>query len=104
MNSVKNELPVANGNALRNEIRAVEDLGYDFQVESIGTSLVEQMFALTKELFEERRVSDGMLNEYTKECIATEMANVIIGLTKLTIVFNNRDDVQNIIDSKMGMK
>ena len=102
INSVKNELPVVDGDALRNEIKFNEFLEYDLQVTSTGSHLIEYMFALTKELFEERCVSDGLLKEWKQECIADKMANVIIDLTKLTLIFQNQDDVQSRINSKMA--
>ena len=106
INSVKNELPVADADVLRNAIKFSEFIEYDFQynlqVTSTGNHLIEYMFALTKELFEERCVSNKLLKEWKQECIADKMANVIINLTKLTLIFHNQDDVQSRINSKMA--
>ena len=100
MNSVKNGLPVADVDVLRNEIKFNEFLG-DFQVASASSELIVYMSDLTKELFEERCVAES-LKKWKQECIAEEMANVIINLTKLTLIFHNQDDVQSRINSIMA--
>ena len=73
----------------------------------IGTHLTECMFALAKELYAERHhasTSNKIFGEWNPKYIANEMAEVIIYLTELTLIFQNQDDVQSCINDRMAMR
>lgn len=65
---------------------------------------IEEMSELTKALLKERRALHRDDPEAWKQAnmnIADEMADVIIMLTQLTMIFENRADVQEIINRKL---
>lgn len=90
-------LPVAQGPTLRH---CIDIYGKQPQVDIA----IEEMSELTKALLKERRalrqVDPAARNQAIMN-IADEMADVIIMLTQLTILFENRADVQEIINRKL---
>ena len=67
--------------------------------------MIEEMSELTKALLKERRALHRDPPDAWKQAtmnIADEIADVIIMLTQLTIIFENRDDVQVIINRKLA--
>lgn len=92
------ELPAANSHIIH---RCIEIYGKQPQVDMA----IEEMSELTKALLKERRALHRDDPDAWKQAtmnIADEMADVIIMLTQLTIIFENRDDVQVIINRKLA--
>ena len=99
MNSTMNHpLPIAQGPTLQN---CIDTYGKQPQVDMA----IEEMSELTKALLKERRALHRDEPEAWKQAtmnIADEMADVIIMLTQLTMIFENRADVQEIINRKLA--
>ena len=92
------ELPAANSHIIH---QCIEIYGKQPQVDMA----IEEMSELTKALLKERRALHRDDPDAWKQAtmnIADEMADVIIMLTQLTIIFENRDDVQVIINRKLA--
>lgn len=92
------ELPAANSHIIH---QCIEIYGKQPQV----NVAIEEMSELTKALLKERRALHRDDPDAWKQAtmnIADEMADVIIMLTQLTIIFENRDDVQVIINRKLA--
>lgn len=92
------ELPAANSHIIH---QCIEIYGKQPQVDVA----IEEMSELTKALLKERRALHRDDPDAWKQAtmnIADEMADVIIMLTQLTIIFENRDDVQVIINRKLA--
>ena len=100
-------LPIAEGEVLQ---KCVDTYGKSLQVDIA----IEEMSELTKALIKERRVfyqiNKATENQFAiklaKEMrattnIAEEMADVIIMLTQLSLIFENHDEVQEFIDFKL---
>jgi len=98
MNSqVNHPLPVALSETLQ---QCIDTYGKQPQVDMA----IEEMSELTKALLKERRAlnsQDPEAQEQATMNIADEMADVIIMLTQLTMIFENRADVQEIINRKL---
>lgn len=76
-------------------------------VETYGTLAqtdiaLEEMSELTKALLKLRRARDGKSYQQAKENVYEEMADVIIMLTQLLMIFDGREDVQRAIDEKVN--
>lgn len=76
-------------------------------VETYGTLAqtdiaLEEMIELTKALLKLRRARDGKSYQQAKENVYEEMADVIIMLTQLLMIFDGREDVQRAIDEKVN--
>ena len=92
------ELPAANSHIIH---QCIEIYGTLAQTDMA----IEEMSELTKALLKERRALHRDDPDAWKQAtmnIADEMADVIIMLTQLTIIFENRDDVQVIINRKLA--
>ena len=100
-------LPIAEGEVLQ---KCVDTYGKSLQVDIA----IEEMSELTKALIKERRafyqINKATENQFAiklaKEMrattnIAEEMADVIIMLTQLSLIFENHDEVQEFIDFKL---
>lgn len=89
-------LPVAEGEILQ---QCVDTYGKSAQVDIA----IEEMSELTKAFIKERRVqgSDQDARNQATMNIAEEMADVIIMLTELILIFKNHDEVQEFIDFKL---
>lgn len=97
-NATPHPLPVAQGPTLQ---RCIDTYGKQPQ----GDMAIEEMSELTKALLKERRALRRDDPETMKQAtmnIADEMADVIIMLTQLTMIFDNRADVQEIINRKLA--
>ena len=82
---------------------AISTYGHRAQVDMI----IEEMAELTQALLKERRyLSSGKIQMCTHEKkvsnISEEMADVIIMLMQLLIIFDNSESVQSYIDSKIN--
>lgn len=91
-------LPVAQGPTLQT---CIDTYGKQPQVDMA----IEEMSELTKALLKERRalhLDSPEAWEQANMNIADEMADVIIMLTQLTMIFENRADVQEIINRKLA--
>lgn len=99
MNSTTNHpLPIAQGPTLQ---QCIDTYGKQPQVDMA----IEEMSELTKALLKERRALNGNDTETLEQAtmnIADEMADVIIMLTQLTMIYENRADVQEIINRKLA--
>ncbi len=90
-------LPIAEGEILQ---KCVDTYGQFKQIDLA----IEEMSELIKALLKERRAfyqnDKGVRNQATTN-IAEEMADVIIMLTQLSLIFENHDEVQEFIDFKL---
>ena len=95
----ENALPVANRKEVLQE--CIERYGKQPQVDMA----IEEMSELTKALLKERRAlhrDDPEAWKKAVENISEEMADVIIMLTQLTMIFENKDRVQSLIARKLA--
>ena len=95
----ENALPVASRKEVLKE--CIERYGKQPQVDMA----IEEMSELTKALLKERRAlhrDDPEAWKKATEDISEEMADVIIMLTQLTMIFENRDRVQSLIARKLA--
>lgn len=96
--SKNHTLPVAQGPTLQ---MCIDTYGKQPQVDMA----IEEMSELIKALLKERRALHREDPEAWKQAnmnIADEMADVIIMLTQLTMIFENGADVQEIINRKLA--
>lgn len=62
---------------------------------------VEEMAELTKAIIKRHRAKDKGSYDKTMDNIAEEMADVIIMLTQLLMIYENRREVQQAVDEKV---
>lgn len=96
-NQTNQPLPIAQSETLQ---QCIDTYGKQPQVDMA----IEEMSELTKALLKERRAINSQGPEAQEQAtmnIADEMADVIIMLTQLTMIFENRADVQEIINRKL---